>query len=79
MFDIDKNSISPFLCASAITLKQNVVLPEDQDHSFDVTLPLGKPPAPSERSIASEPVEITDTFIFVASPNSLGHHHQIFY
>ena len=58
----------PFFCASAITDKANVVLPEASGPKISVIRPLGSPPTPKARSTAMEPVGITSIVYFWPSP-----------
>src|ERR1035437_8836616 len=54
-----------------MTLKQKVVLPEDSGPYTSMMRPLGKPPTPRARSMASEPVESVSTFILVLLPRRM--------
>src|SRR5436305_12193054 len=55
-----KAAIPPCFCASAITCKAMVVLPEDSGPKTSTTRPRGKPPMPRAASKEMAPVEITD-------------------
>src|SRR5947199_5968678 len=50
----------PVFCASAITCRVIVVLPEDSGPKTSTTRPRGKPPTPSAASKEMAPVEITE-------------------
>src|SRR5208282_4118862 len=50
----------PVFCASAITWRAMVVLPEDSGPNTSTTRPRGKPPTPSAASNEIAPVEITE-------------------
>src|SRR5271156_1282072 len=50
----------PVFCASAMTCKVMVVLPEDSGPNTSTTRPRGKPPTPSAASNEIAPVEITE-------------------
>ncbi len=57
--------------ASAMTLRQNVVLPDDSGPKISMIRPRGSPPTPRARSMASEPVEIVSTIMRVALPRRM--------
>ena len=50
----------PAFCASAITCRAMVVLPEDSGPKISTTRPRGKPPVPRAASNEIAPVEITE-------------------
>src|SRR5712691_2930294 len=50
----------PVFCASAITCRVMVVLPEDSGPNTSTTRPRGKPPTPKAASNEIAPVEITE-------------------
>src|SRR6202051_543138 len=51
----------PAFCASAITCRVIVVLPEDSGPNTSTTRPRGNPPTPSAASTEIDPLEITVT------------------
>src|SRR5712692_11956654 len=56
-----KAAVPPTFCASAITCKARVVLPEDSGPKISTTRPRGKPPTPKALSREIEPLEMIDT------------------
>src|SRR5689334_664987 len=50
----------PLFCASAMTCRAMVVLPEDSGPKISTTRPRGKPPTPRAASKEMAPVEITE-------------------
>ena len=57
--------------ASAMTLRQKVVLPDDSGPKISMIRPRGRPPTPKVRSMASEPVEMVSTTMRVALPRRM--------
>ena len=66
-----KAASPPRRWASAITLRQNVVFPDDSGPKISMMRPRGSPPTPRARSIASEPVEMVSTTMRVALPRRM--------
>ena len=54
-------AMPPFFCASAITCRAIVVLPDDSGPKISLIRPRGNPPIPMAASSEMEPVEITAT------------------
>ncbi|EAL59603.1 hypothetical protein WwSim0512 [Wolbachia endosymbiont of Drosophila simulans] len=52
----------PFFCASAITCKARVVLPELSGPNISIIRPFGRPPTPRAESSAIDPVDIVSIF-----------------
>src|SRR6185503_799772 len=65
-----KAAVPPAFCASAITCRVNVVLPEDSGPKISITRPRGSPPTPSAISSPSDPVEIAGISTEASAPPS---------
>src|SRR5881409_839738 len=61
----------PAFCASAITCKESVVLPEASGPKISITRPRGKPPTPSARSSPNDPDEMAGTSAGISAVPSL--------